>query len=295
MNIYVVSFCIHVNLPPVLLPSYLLRVLALLALALPFARLGGDESSSPLLRVERLPDGTRYALIGAKAAQPAPTLFVLQGDIDVARREPIYTEVARLLAPRGFISVVIDAPGHGEDHRPDEPAELASWNWRVNQGQDLVGGFVARARAVLDHLIREKITDPDRVAACGTSRGGFLAFQLAAHEPRIRCVGGISPVTDLLALREFSATTNQAAAEALALARLAPQLAGRPAWICIGNNDARVSTAAAIAFSRALVAGTPPDREIAPVELLVHAGPGHRSSVQDHERLAAWLLAQLGP
>jgi dienelactone hydrolase len=259
------------------------------------ARLVADDSPSFVLRVERLPDGTRYALIGAKPAQPAPTLFVLQGDIDVARREPIYTEVARLLALQGFVSVVIDAPGHGEDHRPDEPTELAAWNWRVNQGQDLVGGFVARARSVLDHLIREKITDPDRVAACGTSRGGFLAFQLAAHEPRIRCVGGISPVTDLLALREFNATTNRAAAEALALARLAPQLAGRPAWICIGNNDARVSTAAAITFSRALVAGAPPDRETVPVELLVHSGPGHRSTLQDHERLAAWLLAQFGP
>ena len=111
--------------------------------------------------MERLPDGTRYALIGTQPEWPAPTLFVLQGDIDVARREPIYTEVARLLALHGFISVVIDAPGHGEDHRTGEPTELASWNWRVNQGQDLIGGFVARAKAVLDHLIREKITDPD--------------------------------------------------------------------------------------------------------------------------------------
>ncbi len=278
-------------MPP---PSSVLRVFLLLALALPMARLLGEDSPS-LLRVERLPDGTRYALIGAKPGHPSPTLFVLQGDIDVARREPIYTEVARLLAPRGFVSVVIDAPGHGEDHRPGEPAELAAWNWRVDQGQDLIGGFVARARDVLDHLIREKITDPDKVAACGTSRGGFLAFQLAAHEPRIRCVGGISPVTDLLALREFNATTNRAAAEALALSNLASRLASRPAWICIGNNDTRVSTAAAIAFSRALVASAPPDRDIAPVELLVHAGPGHRSTVQDHQRLAAWLLAQFGP
>lgn len=242
--------------------------------------------------MERLPDGTRYALIGAKPERPAPTLFVLQGDIDVARREPIYTEVARLLALHGFISVIIDAPGHGEDHRMGEPAELASWDWRVNQGQDLIGGFVVRARAVLDHLIREKITDPDKVAACGTSRGGYLAFQLAAHEPRVRCAGGISPVTNLLALREFNATTNRAATEALALENLAPRLAGRPVWISIGNNDARVSTDAAIAFSRALVACAPPDREIVPVELLVHAGPGHRSTMQDHERLAAWLKAQ---
>ena len=292
MNIIVVFYCIHVNLPPVPLPSCILRALALLLLALPLARLFGEDTSASLLRIERLPDGTRYALIGARPERPAPTLFVLQGEIDVARREPIYTEVARLLALHGFISVILDAPGHGEDQRPGEPPDLASWNWRVNQGQDLIGGFVARAKAVLDHLIQEKISDPDKVAACGTSRGGFLAFQLAAHEPRIRCVGGIAPVTDLLALREFNATTNRAAADTLALANLAPRLAGRPVWISIGNNDARVSTDAAIALSRALVACAPPDREIVPVELLVNAGPGHRSSVQDHERLAVWLRAQ---
>lgn len=270
------------------------RGLTFLLLSLPFTPLVAGDVSSTVLRMERLPDGTRYALIGAKPDRPAPTLFVLQGDIDAARREPLYTEVARLLVPHGFIGVVIDAPGHGEDHRPDEPAELASWNWRVDRGQDLIGGFLTRAKAVLDHLIREKIADQEKIAACGTSRGGFLAFQLAAYEPRVRCVGGISPVTDLLALREFNGTTNRPAAEALALVNLARRLAGRPVWICIGNDDARVSTDAAIAFSRALVASAPAGRENTPVELLVHAGSGHRSTVQDHERLAAWLLAQFG-
>lgn len=271
-------------------------LLSLLLLSTPLLRLRAAETGPDAsgLRLERLPDGTRYAVIGEPGPQPAPTLFVFQGDIDTARREPIFTAVARLVARHGFLSVVIDAPAHGEDHRPGEPKELEAWNWRVDHGEKLVDGFVTRARAVLDHLVSTKRTDPTRVAAVGTSRGGFLAFHFAAAEPRIRFVGGISPVTDLMALREFSATTRRADVDALALTTLAPRLAGRPAWISIGNHDTRVGTDQAIAFSRALVAAAPPATEKIPVELIVHSVPGHRSSEQDHVRLAAWLLEQFG-
>lgn len=244
------------------------------------------------LRVERLPDGTRYAVIGESKGGPAPTLFVFQGDIETAMRERLYTQVARLLVPEGFLGVILDAPAHGEDHQPDEPKELAAWQWRLDHGRDLVGGFVAKSRAVLDRLIKEKRTDPARVAAVGTSRGGFLAFHFAAAEPRIRCVGGISPVCDLRALREFNDATQPKAADALALKTLVPRLVGRPAWISMGNHDTRVDTDAAIAFSRALVAAAPADAAKIPVDLIVHSVPGHRSTEQDHKLLAAWLLEQ---
>jgi len=247
------------------------------------------------LRTERMLDGTRYALIGNRPTSPAPTLFIFQGSIDQAMREPIYTEVARILATHGYIGVILDAPAHGEDRRKDEPNELAAWCRRIEQDEDLVGGFITRSRAVLDHLIRENTTDPNRIAAAGTSRGGFLAFHFAAAEPRIRCVGGISPVTDLGALHEFHATTRRAAVDALSLSRLAPRLAKRPVWISIGNQDSRVGTENAIAFSRTLVAATGAESARIPVDLVVHATPGHRSTEQDHARLASWLLDNLGP
>lgn len=249
--------------------------------------LGGSD-----LRVERLPDGTRYATIDGSRNGPAPTLFMFQGDIETAMRERLYTEVARLLVPHGWLSVILDAPAHGEDHQADEPKELAAWSWRVDHGRDLVGGFVTKSRAVLDHLIAQKRTDPARVAAAGTSRGGFLAFHFAAAEPRIRALGGISPVTELRALREFTESKQPKAADALALKTLVTRLVGRPAWISIGNHDARVDTDAAIALSRALVAAAPADAAKIPVELIVNAVPGHRSTEQDHKLLAAWLLEQ---
>ncbi len=265
-----------------------------LLLLTPAALRAGDADAVKITLL-RLPSGLRFGLIGERQARPAPTLFVLQGSLDVARQEPIYTEVARIMAGHGFISVVLDAPAHGEDQRPGEPAELAAWRARLECGEDFIGEFTARAREVLDYLVKERYTDPSRVAACGTSRGGFLAFHLAAVEPRIRFIGGIAALTELTALREFQATRHRSQAEALSLPALAPRLAGRPAWVSIGNNDTRVDTDRIIAFTRALVKATAegqkPDAPV-PVELIVNSSGGHRSTLHDHELLAAWLLAQ---
>ncbi|MDB6169269.1 MAG: hypothetical protein JWM88_2133 [Verrucomicrobia bacterium] len=272
-------------------------LLAIGAAMLALTGLRAADADAVKMTMMHLPDGMRFAVIGAKPAHPAPTLFVLQGTLDVARRDPIYTEVARMLEPHGFISVLLDAPAHGDDHRPDEPAELAGWNARVDRGEDFAGDFAKRARAVLDYLVAEGYADPARVAACGTSRGGFLAFQLAAAEPRIRFIGGIAPVAELTALREFSATKNRALADSLSLSHLAPRLAKRPVWICIGNNDTRIDTDSVLAFTRALVKATaavqPPDVAV-PVEVIVNSSVGHRSSLHDHQLLAAWLLEQFG-
>lgn len=245
------------------------------------------------IRMERLPSGVRYGLIGNPPAGPAPTLFVFQGDIDTAQKELIYTEVARLMGPAGFLSVLIDAPAHGDDRRQNEPAELLGWRYRVERGEDLVGDFVGRCQAVLDHLVKAGMSDPERVAAVGTSRGGFLAFHLAAADPRVRCVGGMAPVTDLLMLREFNGLPDLSAANRFALVRLSARLQNRPVWLSIGNRDERVGTEATIAFSRALIASaTPTPGSNVPVTLLVHDGEGHRSTATDHQRLAQWLLAQ---
>ncbi len=248
------------------------------------------------IQVRRTPEQVRYGLIGTVGKKPAPTLFVLAHAIEEMQRQPVYTEVASILAKEGWISVVIDPPCHGEDVRPGEPGQLSGWRNRLEQGEDFMPAFVAKARAVLDLLVQQGIADPGRVAACGTSRGGFLAYHFAASEPRIKAVAGISPVTRLNALREFAATSRRAQADELDLTRLAPKLAGRAVWLSIGNNDVRVNTDDAIAFTRAVVHATArPDRpnEVIPVELVVAPTPGHTKIDQAHELLASWLVARL--
>lgn len=272
-------------------------LLALGALSLLIASTGAATPSDRSPFSLRLPDGQRCLVIGREDGRAQPLLFIFQGSIESALAEPLYTEVGRLLARQGVLSVVLDAPAHGAALRPGEPGELDGWAHSVSHGLPFLQPFLARATSTLDHLITDGWADSQRVAACGTSRGGFLAFHFAAHDRRIRAVAGIAPVTDLAALREFSRLGPISGTQDLALVRLAPRLAGTPAWISIGNHDTRVGTEPAIAFARALVSAAetagPPATGI-PVELFVHSAPGHRSSLDDHRRLSRWLRGPLG-
>jgi poly(3-hydroxybutyrate) depolymerase len=189
----------------------------------------------------------------------------------------------------------LDVPAHGEDHRPDEASELNGWRERVDHGEKLVLPFAENASKVLDRLIQEGIADPARVGAYGTSRGGFMAFHFAALDRRVKVVAGISPVTDLSALREFHGSAHPESVEKLSLIHLVPSLAGRPVWISIGNHDERVQTDAAIAFTRALVnynAQGKQDDAVIPVDLLVGPTPGHTKIDRASELLADWILRQ---
>jgi dienelactone hydrolase len=195
--------------------------------------------------------------------------------------------------------VVIEPPCHGEDRKADEPDGLAGWRHRLDRGENVVQLFNAKARAVLDHVMAQGLVDPGRVAICGTSRGGFLAFHFAANEPRIKAAAGFSPVTDLLALAEFKGAAVDGVAEKLTLTHIAPQLIGRPVWLSIGNNDQRVDTDRAIAFSRAIVhASVRQNKEakiLIPVELVIAPSAGHSKIDHAHELLAAWLMKVMPP
>ena len=272
------------------------------------------------MRTLSTPSGVRFGLLGERGASPAPTLFVFAEKIGETLGE-YFNKCGRILARNGFLSVALHLPCHGEGRRAGEPSELNGWRARLERGEDFLSGFLARASAVLDHLIREGYTDPLRVAAGGTSRGGFAALHFAAAEPRVRCVAAFAPVTDLLALREFAGMERHAATNALAvhlwrarpplaarpgycrhgsaaygclaLLNLTEKLTGRPVWICIGNNDERVNTGSAIRFARGLVAAAVTRQVPAPVELHVMPTVGHTIHATAHDEATAWILQHI--
>ncbi len=274
-----------------------MNVFRILLLVLMLGTIGLADEEKVEMAVLRTPVGVRFGLIGEKPSAPAPTLLVIGLSLEEMQRSPIYTNVARRLIPHGFIGVVLDPPCHGEDARPGEPKDLDGWRYRLDHGEPFIKPFSDKARAVLDHLVEQRYTDPKALAVFGNSRGGFLAFHLAAVEPRIRFIGAIAPVAKLMAVREFAGSPREQDAEKLSLVHLTPHLAGRPVWITIPNHDTRVDTDEAIAFTRALVRAAVEknpgdDRQIIPVDLLVVPAPGHASTVTDHERLVQWFLEQ---
>lgn len=252
----------------------------------------------PTMQVLTTAGGARFGLFGEKPTKPAPTLFIFAQSLENMVKNVYFIEVGRRLALYGFLYVVVDPPCHGVDSKPGEPPELRGWRYRVENNEALVAPFTTRATAVLDHLVTEGYTDPAQVAACGTSRGGFLALQFAAAEPRVRAVVAISPVTDLAALSEFKGLGDHPNVVALKAENLAEKLAGRPVWISIGNNDRRVDTDDAIATTRkftaagvAKAAGV--TNPVIPVELIVGRSPGHGSIDGAYELAAEWLLRQV--
>jgi len=197
------------------------------------------------------------------------------------------------LARQGYLCVSLDLPCHGQDHRDGEPEGLAGWRYRVDAGEDLMRGFISRAQNVLDFLIAEKHTDPKRIAVCGTSRGGFVALQFAAVEPRIRSVVTMAPITQLTVLDEFRNMSHPKKAELLSVSRLSERLVNRGIWIAIGDQDQRVSTDAAIAFARRLSAVAVEKSMPSRVNLLVLAEPaGHHTPPGAAELSADWIAKQ---
>ena len=234
--------------------------------------------------------GERFAIVGEKPAAPAPTVFLFAGEMGASLTEQRYVDGWRALGA-GVLKVSLDLPAHGADQRSAEkPVSLASWRSRMDKGEDVVESFTRRARAVLDHLIAERYTDPNRVAAFGTSRGGFMALHFAAADSRIANVAAFAPVTDLLALREFHEMSPDHAARAANATQLAGRLFDRGLWIVIGSTDHRVETRSAVDFVLRIVEAAEARGRRPAVEFHLLPTDGHRLPDSSYPTAARWLL-----
>ena len=63
--------------------------------------------------------------------------------------------------------------------------------------------------------------------------------------------------------------------------------------MCIGNNDERVDTDRAIAFTRELVKAAVAKKQMPQIELHVMNSAGHTIHPTAHDEAAAWLAAQM--
>jgi dienelactone hydrolase len=268
-----------------------LTVVAAASLTVP--RLVTAEEAPLRAKFLETPSGIRFGWLGEKTLRPAPTLFLFAKDVQSTLERDVFAKVAWLLAKQGFITVALDLPCHGADEKPGEPPRLAGWCARVKAGDSLVPAFVSKASQVLDFLIQSGYTNPERVAACGISRGGFMAIHFTAAEPRVKCVAAVAPVTDLRALSEFAGMENETAARSLAVTNVADKVAGRGVWVYIGNDDERVGTDNAIAFTRLVTRLAVAKKQPAKVKLTVDALEGHGVGLSPHIEAAQWIEAQL--
>jgi alpha-beta hydrolase superfamily lysophospholipase len=252
----------------------------------------GEREAGEIVKVTT-PTGTAFHMLAPQGGA-APTLLLLAMAGKETLSAELYGRVGRLLHAQGWNVISLDLPCHGDDCSPGAPAQIAGWVARIAAGEDIVAAFQQRVNDVVEHLVATGVADPRRLAAAGTSRGGYLACQAAAGNPRIRAVAAFSPVTDLLALTEFAGQQDNPLTRRLALMHAVPQLADRAAWIIIGNADTRVDTDKAVALARALVAAgqsLPAGRD---VTLCLQPVSGHRSCPEWHDAAATWLQQRVG-
>ncbi len=237
--------------------------------------------TDPAVQVLATKSGVRFGIWPARPAGPAPALFILANSIEETLGSPYYRQAGQFL---------------GQEKRAQDAAGLSGWRVRCENEEDFVAEVTGRLRQVLDHLIEQKLADPVRIGALGTSRGGFVALHFAAADSRVKCVAGFAPVTDLAALSEFRGAQERPLVQRLALVRQADALAGRAIWLFIGDRDERVGTDQAIRFARQVTAASLARQRPALVDLLVLSEPkGHTVPAGLAEQAARWIERQMPP
>ncbi len=270
-------------------------VTSTLALVLLVGQASRSLAADRVLTNKETADGVVYGVWGDAASPPSPTLFILAGTIDGTLESAYFRQCGNELADLGYLLVSIDLPCHGTQVAEGKPSGLGGWSHRVGNDEDIVAEANDRLSKVLDDLIKTGQTDPDRVAAAGTSRGGFIAIHFAAHDSRVKCAAGFAPVTELAALSEFRARQEHPLVAKLGLIRQAEKLAGRPVWIITGDRDERVGTHHAIELASRLSA-VAKERDIpSNVELHVMSEPrGHTTPRGASKPAADWISRHLG-
>ena len=274
-------------------PMVIVIVLAWIVVCAP-AWAGEDTPRPPedsrTVEVRQTETGVKFGVWGDKSAAPAPTLFVLGNTIEETLGDPYYRQSGNLLAEEGYLCVSVDLPCHGLQKRLDEPNGLDGWRFRAQRDEDFVAETVSRLKRVLDHLIETGRTDAHKVAACGTSRGGFIALHFAARDDRVKCVAAFAPVTDLEVLREFNGLDQHPRTLSLAVSHQAEKLAGRAVWLVIGDQDRRVGTDNTISLARQITSASLEKKVPSQVELHVMPEPrGHTTPTGAAEEAAAWI------
>ena len=123
-------------------------------------------------------------------AGPRPAVVLPHGG-PTARDAWDFDWLGQFLAARGYVVIQPNFRGSG-GYGKEFLGENAFHNWRQ---------VMSDIHDTADWLVKQHLSDPDRMAIVGWSYGGYAALQSAAMDSRYKAVVAIAPVTDLKQLR----------------------------------------------------------------------------------------------
>lgn len=208
-------------------------------------------------------------------AGPLPTViyFALSGEESLTL-EPI-NQPATFLLDEPIRVISFSIPLHGPGLKNTEA--MQRWSDAISNGENIFTPFLEECRKGIDHLIDRKISNPEKIAIAGISRGAFVGTHLAALDERIKIILGYAPLTRLSDLNEFFPVKDHPIMQELPLIRLCDRLIDKKIRFYMGNRDVRVNTGSCVEFVRELtekqfLAG----RRSPQVELILFPSIGHK-------------------
>lgn len=243
---------------------------------------------TPCSALSVAPDVTLYHTGPALDLGPLPSLFyfAISGS-DTLTLDP-FNQPIQFLHGSMIRIFSMTLPGH-ENQLPATGA-MSIWADELSQGINRITPFLDSIQLAVDFAIRERFTDPYKMATAGLSRGGFIAAHLAARDPRFRYLLGFAPLTRLGSIKEFALLQHHPLVGSFDLIHLAELLSDRYVRLYIGNHDTRVGTKECFDFAMELVRKK--KTRIAQVEMIMSPSigqAGHGTPPSIFSQGAAWL------
>ena len=212
-----------------------------------------------------------------KAEAVYPCVLLLHGL--TSRKEDMSSAFGKALADKGFASLALDAPDHGE-RKPEGQQPQAHNPIRMFQ---IIRGGIVDYRIALDYLKTRKDVDSARIGLLGYSMGAMMGSILSGVDDRVKatvlCVGG--DIVRAFADRIPPALREQA--ETVAPSNFIGHISPRPFLMINGKQDQLVNEAAA----KALYDAAKDPREI------IWADAGHMLPPAVTAKGIDWLVAKL--
>ena len=224
---------------------------------------------------------------------PLPSLFYfsLSGPDSLGLdpfNQPVQFSLGRMIR---IFSLTL--PAHENDLPPTQALKV--WAEDYAKGADPLGEFLNQCALAVDFAIREKFGDPEKLAVAGLSRGGLLAFHLAAQDERFKSILAFAPITRLSKMKEFVSLKPNPFFEA---ENLAESLCDRSVRLYIGNQDVRVGTRFCFDFAMALTDCAKQKKIRSPqIECFITPSigiDGHGTSPEVFRQGTDWIASCLG-
>lgn len=246
----------------------------------------------PISALEVLPDLSLYHVGPALDHGPLPSFFyfALSGESSLTL-DP-FNQPIQFMQKKMMRSFSLDLPAHERGLSPLDA--LKTWAEDYEKGRDPLGEFLDRALKAIDFALEQKLVDPAKMAIGGLSRGGLLAFHLAAQEKRFKNVVAFAPITKLQNAKEFSSLKNHPKVLSYDANHLVDSLYDQRIRLYIGNRDKRVSTRSSFEFLESLVEkGKEKNLKSSSIEMIISpsiGNMGHGTPPDVFKSGADWVL-----